>query len=133
MKYLTLLSFAVLICLRTATAANINVPANGNLQAALNSAQPGDTITLAAGATYTGNFILARNSGTKWITIQSSAMASLPAGTRVSTAKASFMPKLVSPNGVAVIVASTGANYYRIQGIEVLPAKGVYVQDLIDI
>jgi hypothetical protein len=133
MKYITLLFIATVVCLRTATAININVPANGNLQTALNSAHPGDTITLAAGATYTGNFSLAHNPGPQWITIQSSAMSSLPAGTRVSTAKASFMPKLVSPNGGAVIAAAEGANYYRIQGIEVRPARGVYAQDLIQI
>jgi hypothetical protein len=133
MKYITLSFIAVAICVSTSTAANINVPANGNLQSALNSAHPGDTITLVAGATYTGNFTLAHNPGPQWITIQSSAMSALPPGTRVSIAKASYMPKLVSPNGAAVIAAATGADYYRIQGIEVRPAAGVYAQDLIQI
>jgi hypothetical protein len=133
MKYITLSFLTAIVCLRTATAVNINVPANGNLQSALNSAHPGDVITLAAGATYTGNFMLAYNPGPQWITIQSSAMSSLPAGTRVSAAKASFMPKLVSPNGAAVIAAAAGASYYRVQGIEVLPARGTYAQDLIQI
>jgi hypothetical protein len=133
MKYIILLSLSFVFCLHTAIAANISVPANGNLQTALNSAHPGDIITLAAGATYTGNFTLAHNPGPQWITIQSSAMSSLPAGTRVSTAKASFMPKLVTPNGAAVIAAAQGANYYSIRGIEVRPAAGVYAQDLIQI
>ena len=41
----------------------MNVPAGGDLQGALNAAQAGDTINLAAGATYTGNFHLAPNGG----------------------------------------------------------------------
>ena len=39
-------------------AATIALPANGNLQAAINSALPGDVITLPAGAIYVGNFVL---------------------------------------------------------------------------
>jgi hypothetical protein len=114
MKYITFFFIVAVVGLPTATAININVPASGNLQATLNSAHSGDTISLVEGATYTGNFSLAHNPGPQWITIQSSAMSSLPAGTRVSTAKASFMPKLVSPNGGAVLAAAEGANYYRI-------------------
>ena len=34
------------------------IPAGGDLQGALNAAQPGDTLVLQAGATYTGNFTL---------------------------------------------------------------------------
>jgi len=41
-----------------AHAATIAVPSGGDLQAALNAAQPGDVITLEPDATYTGNFIL---------------------------------------------------------------------------
>ena len=36
----------------------INVPAGGNLQAAIDSAQPGATIALAAGAVFAGSFVL---------------------------------------------------------------------------
>ena len=39
-------------------AATIALPANGNLQAAINNALPGDVITLPAGAIYVGNFVL---------------------------------------------------------------------------
>ena len=46
-----------------ANAATIAVPAGGDLQAALNAAQPGDVITLAPGATYTGNFVLPNKGG----------------------------------------------------------------------
>src|SRR5690348_10019897 len=131
MKRRSFLFLSAVACAGTAVAANINVPAGGNLQAALNSAKAGDTITLAAGATFTGNFTLAANAGPQWITIQSSAMGSLPAGTRVSASQASLMPKIVTANGSAALTATTGTNYYRIQGVEVMPASGVYGQDLI--
>src|SRR4051812_27129618 len=56
------------------TGATINVPAGGNVQTAINSAQLGDTIVLASGATFTGNFTLPnKTTGTGWITIRSSA------------------------------------------------------------
>jgi hypothetical protein len=39
-------------------AQTVAVPASGNLQEALNRAQPGDTILLGRGATYLGDFTL---------------------------------------------------------------------------
>src|SRR5205085_10690078 len=36
----------------------INVPAGGDLQAALNQARPGDQLVLQAGATFIGNYVL---------------------------------------------------------------------------
>ncbi len=128
--YLVFISAAV----QTVFAATVNVPAGGNLQSALNAAQPGDTIVLASGASYVGNFYLAPNPGPQSITIQSSAMSSLPAaGNRVSNSQSAAMPKLVSPNGSAALVVPDGANFYHIIGIEFLTAPGLYVQDLIDV
>jgi hypothetical protein len=48
----------------------IHVSAGGNLQAAINAAQPGDTIELEAGAMFSGNFTLPRKSTAGWIHIQ---------------------------------------------------------------
>ena len=97
-----------------------SVPAGGDLQGALNSAQPGDTIILQAGATYTGNFTLPVKSGTAWIYVQSSALSSLPAaGTRVAPAQASLMPKIVSPNTSAAISTAAGAHHFRFVGVEI--------------
>src|ERR1051325_3865746 len=60
-------------------------PAGGDLQAALDSAQPGDTIVLEAGATFAGPFQLPAKSGDDWIYIQSSRYEKLPSpGERVS-------------------------------------------------
>ena len=66
------LALASVICTATAQAATRTVAAGGDLQAALDAAQPGDVITLAAGATFVGNFVL-RNKGasTTSITIRS--------------------------------------------------------------
>ncbi|HEX8773145.1 MAG TPA: hypothetical protein VF735_06030, partial [Pyrinomonadaceae bacterium] len=70
----------------TTSAATVVVPAGGNLQAALNAANPGDTIILEAGASYTGPFTLpAKPPSSDFITIQSSALDKLPsASLRVS-------------------------------------------------
>ena len=62
-----------------------HVAAGGNLQQAINDAQLGDTIVLAAGATFSGNFTLPnKTTGSGWITIRTSTPeAELPApGTR---------------------------------------------------
>jgi hypothetical protein len=42
----------------------MHVPSGGDLQAAIDKAVAGDTITLAPGQTYTGNFHLVRKAGT---------------------------------------------------------------------
>ena len=101
----------------------ITVNAGGDLQAALNTAQPGDKIILAAGATFTGNFVLPnKTTGTGWIYIQTSAYSSLPPpGNRVSPANAAVMPKIVSPNTDPAIStpARTPSHHYRFVGIEI--------------
>src|SRR5262247_25514 len=51
-------------------AATISVPPGGNLQAALDAANPGDTILLQPGATYVGNFELPLKPGAAFITLQ---------------------------------------------------------------
>ncbi len=104
----------------TQTGQTISVPSGGNLQAALNAAQPGDTIELAAGATFTGNFTLPKKTGSGWVWIRTSAYGSLPPrGTRVTTANASLMAKIVSPNTAAAITFDTSASFYRLSGLEI--------------
>ena len=128
------LLFMLLAAVRIASPAVVDVPAGGDLQAALNGAHSGDTINLAAGATYTGNFRLPANAGPGWITIQSSAMGSLPGpGNRVSPSQASAMPKIVTPNSATTLQIADGANYYRFVGIEFFAAPGIYIQDLIQV
>jgi hypothetical protein len=98
-------------------------------QAALNSANPGDTIALEAGAEFVGNFTLpAKAAAAKnWITIRTSTPdAKLPpAGVRVSPADSRAMPKLVSPNADPVIKTAPAAHHFRFIGVEFQVAPGV--------
>jgi hypothetical protein len=114
----------------------ISLPAGGDLQAALNSAQLGDTIVLAAGATYTGPFTLPnKSSGNGWIYIQSSAYSTLPSpGSRVKLVDASKMPKIVvaAQRGPA-ISTSRNAHHYRFVGIHFRPTAGSFVTELVRI
>jgi hypothetical protein len=105
----------------------IAVPAGGDFQAALNAAQPGDTIRLQAGATFTGAFTLPNKTGTGWIVVRSSAPDSAlpPPGTRITPDYAGVLPKLVSPNASPVIGTAPGAHHYRFVGIEFTLAPGV--------
>lgn len=98
----------------------ITLKAGSDLQAALNSARPNDTLVLEAGATWTGNFLLPRRSDSGWITIRSSALNALPpSGTRVSPANASAMPKIITPNTSPAITANDGTHGWRFVGLEV--------------
>jgi hypothetical protein len=103
------------------------VPAGGDLQAALDVAQPGDVILLEAGATFVGNFTLPAKTGSGWIVIRSStADANLPpAETRITPSFAAVLPKLVSPNTVAALRTAIGAHHYRVIGIELTVASNV--------
>lgn len=100
----------------------IMVNAGGDLQAALESAVPGDTILLQAGATFVGNFVLPRKAGDAFITIRSSASdAMLPAATeRVMPGHATALPKLRSPNASPALSTAPGAHHYRLQTLEFL-------------
>jgi hypothetical protein len=119
---LALICFA-LIFQSEARATTFSIAAGGNLQAALNNAEPGDTLVLEAGATFVGPFTLPNKAGDEWVTIQSSALAELPAaGQRVAPAHAPLMPKLVSPAtpgyGTYALRTAPGAHHYRFLGIE---------------
>jgi len=113
----------------------IVVNAGGDLQTAINNAVPGDTIVLQAGATFTGPFTLTNKAGSGWIYVQSSAYASLPPpGTRVSIADSVSMPKIVgTAAGGDAIETSAQAHNYRFVGIEIRPAVGQYVFNLVNI
>lgn len=112
--------------------ADLAVPAGGNFQLALDAAQPGDTITLQAGATYQGAYSLPFKPGANWITIRSSAEALLPRdGVRVAPADAVNMPKLMASTSNPIITATGGAHHFRFVGIEFVPQPGVYNYNLL--
>ena len=112
----------------------ITVPGGGDLQAALESARPGDVIALEPGATYRGPIVLPPRPGTGWIVIRSGgADAGLPAsGTRVDPGHARAMAKIVASTGPVVKVAP-GAHHYRLVGLEIRPADGAFLHNLVEI
>jgi hypothetical protein len=122
----------------------ISVSAGDDLKAALDGVQCGDTIQLQAGATFTGTFRFpARNcDDSHWIIVRtSSSDSALPAeGKRLTPCYAgvssllgrpqyscpnpqNVLAQLVAGPGGAVIF-QTGANHYRLLGLEVTQPTG---------
>ena len=123
----------------------IQVPAGASLQNAINSAACGDTITLQAGATFSGTFTLPGKScdNQHWITIRTSAANSSlpPEGARLTpcyagvaslpgrpayncSSTANVMAKILAGGNQAFITAS-GANHYRLIGLEITHPSGM--------
>jgi hypothetical protein len=127
-----------------APGSTITVNSGGNLQSALNSASCGDTIQLQAGATFTGTFTFPAKScdDDHWIVVRTSADDSvLPAeGTRLTPCYAgvsslpgrpafqcvsteNVLARLVMPTiGSGPIFFASGANHYRLMGLEITRA-----------
>jgi len=106
-----------------------SVGSGGDLQSALNQAQPGDTIVLQSGASFVApadGFVLPpkTNPNQLWIVIRTSDLTDLPAlGVRVGPANAGSMPKILSRNTGAALMTQTGAGagqvaYWRLIGVE---------------
>jgi cellulose synthase/poly-beta-1,6-N-acetylglucosamine synthase-like glycosyltransferase len=112
------------------TGRTIKVGAADDLQAALESARPGDEIVLEAGTTYSGPFTLPAKDGAGWIVVRSSAADRLPQGKRVTPAEAPLMPALEARWG-AVISAEPASHHYRFVGIEIRPVKGAHLLNVV--
>jgi hypothetical protein len=101
-------------------AATISLPAGGNLQQAITNAQPGDTIALEPGATYTGNFTLPNTGGTAVITIRTAGDDGLPGeGGRISPANAARLAKLRSGNSAPAVQTAPNAHHWRLMLLEI--------------
>lgn len=105
----------------TVTGKSISVSSGGDLQGAINAANPGDEIVLAAGGTWTGNYTLPnKGANSAWIIIRSSAVSSLPAsGHRVAPSDAANMPKIQAAGSGAAFTIAPQANHYRLVGLEI--------------
>jgi hypothetical protein len=103
------------------TGRRIAVAAGGDLQRALDSAQPGDVVMIAAGAEFVGPFVLPKKDGAGWITIRSDAPdnALPPEGTRITPAYSPRLPKLVTRNSGPALRTAPGAHHYRILAVEI--------------
>lgn len=114
-------------------ARTVRVNNASELQPALDAAAPGDTIELVAGATYTGNFRIPAKADNRkeFITIQSTAVDKLPAGGRVSPQSSAHMARLVTTNADPLLLVSQRAHNWRIIGLELTTAPGVYAYDII--
>jgi hypothetical protein len=95
----------------------IDVPAGGNLQQALNAIQPGGTVRLAPGATYTGSFTLPAKNGTEYVLITTANAALPPAGTRIDRSYKSGLATIRSASTSSALATAPGASYYRIVGV----------------
>src|SRR5690349_3031852 len=98
----------------------INVNAGQNPQSAIDNAQPGDVITLEAGATFRGPLVLSPKSGSTPITIRSSRVSELPDmhgfGAHVYPLHAPLMPRIIAPsvtvsNDPQAITTEQGASF----------------------
>jgi hypothetical protein len=91
-----------------------NVPAGGNLQAALNAAQPGDEVVLAADGRFVGNFILPAKTAGLPITVRSSAI--LPERRLVWPQDGPLLPTISSGNVMAA-VEGTNVSSWILKGL----------------
>jgi hypothetical protein len=111
------------------------VAAGGDLQAAIDAAQPGDEIRLESGATFTGTFTLRNKSSDGYIVIRSDvADGELPApGTRIDPSYGSKLAKIVAPANVSAIDTEAGAHHWRVIGLEISPEPGAFAYNVIDL
>jgi hypothetical protein len=115
----------------------IEVPGGGDLAAALRDAQLGDVIVLEPQAVYHGPFRLPRkpgepgsNAGRGWIVVRSGSLNLPLPGTRTDPSEAPEMAILESASA-PVITALRGAHHFRFIGLEMRPARGAYLENLV--
>jgi hypothetical protein len=132
----------------------VTVAANADLQTALNNASCGDTLDLQAGATYSGQYIFPAKScdDQHWIIVRTSSPDTTlpPEGTRMTPCYAGVSSLPGRPafsctstknvlaaisyagTGNGPIMFASGANHYRLLGLEITrAANGKAVTDLI--
>jgi hypothetical protein len=110
----------------------IAVPPGGDVQAAVDGAKPGDTIVLAAGATYRGPITLPVKASEGWIVIRSSAADELAVGRRVGPNDAPRMARVIAPRaGEPAVRTAPGAHHFKLVGLELTVTPGIYSQGVV--
>ncbi len=112
------------LCASVSSASTISVPAGGDLQAAINNAQPGDTIELARGAVFSGSYVLTNKGGSTTITIRTAGDADLPAdGGRIDPSQSPALAKIRAVNGPA-LQTQPGAHHWTVKLLEIAGTGG---------
>jgi hypothetical protein len=103
-----------------------NVPAGGDLQAALNAARAGEIVFLEPGATYTGNFVLRARGGsdTRPVIIRTAGEDAVPPGERMTPERAARLAKLQSPNNMPALATEPSARHWRVELVEFRANRG---------
>ncbi|MFH5186829.1 discoidin domain-containing protein [Paenibacillus sp. TAB 01] len=136
---LTLLC-TVLFLPQPSLAASVSCSTASCLQTALSNAQPGDTITLAAGTTFTGNFVMAANgTASQPITLQSASASNKAilngggtgSGYTLYITGDYWVVKDVKVTNAKKGIMLDNANYTLIDGAEVynIGEEGVHYRD----
>jgi len=117
----------LVLCSSASIASTISVGSGAELQGAIVNAQPGDTILLARGIVYTGNFTLTDKGSSgaatdgSMITIRTAGDDGLARdGERVSPAMAPLLAKIQSGNSAPAIQTAPGAHHWRLMLLEVV-------------
>jgi hypothetical protein len=135
-RALPIVCVSSVICLAAAdaSAAVIRVAAGGNLQAALDAAQPGDVVLLPPGAVFRGNYWLRVKSGSDFVTVRTDVAESgaYAPGVRMTPEAGAALAKIQSPNSTAAIRTVAGAHHWRLQLLQFGPNDRGY-GDIIDI
>jgi len=140
----SILTISILILIAgissSAEAATIVVGNGGDLQAALNAAQCGDSVILDANATFTSpsdGLVARAQCAASPITVRTANLANLPAGSRVSASDAPNLARIVTPGPYPAITFGAGARGWKFIGIDITTWANIdnqhYVSTLIDI
>ena len=112
-----------------ASGATIQVPTGGNVQQAVDVAQPGDVVALTPGAVYLGPVTLTPKAGDAPITIRTGVDAGLPAdGARISPADAPALAVIRQNGNAPAIQTMPGAHHWRLMLLEI---QGNGVSDVV--
>jgi hypothetical protein len=103
--------------------APIRVAAGGDLQAAIDRAQPGDTILLAAGARFSGSFVLPVREGSSFITIRTDAEGLPGPGVRTSPLYVGRLAVIQSPTNSPALRTAPRAHHWRIENVAFGPNR----------